>query len=169
MALDRWIALFILFAFCLYGYTAFFTMDGLLPPILQRNPVWPSSFPKLLAIGGIIISLVVILGFEKSSKAEAMDINYKRLTDYNISQAIALLAMMVGYALLLRPAGFLISTVLFLGLGSIVLGERRFLRVFIVAAVAAGVVWYLVDQVLGIFLVPLPAMLQTLGEAATDA
>ena len=46
MALDRWLALLIALIFLIYGYTAFFQMDGLLPPILQRNPVWPPHFQK---------------------------------------------------------------------------------------------------------------------------
>jgi hypothetical protein len=38
-----------------YGYLAFFTMDQLLPPFMQRNPVWPSTFPKVLSVLGIIV------------------------------------------------------------------------------------------------------------------
>ena len=41
MALDRWIALIIALVFLIYGHTAFFGMDDLLPPILKRNPIWP--------------------------------------------------------------------------------------------------------------------------------
>ena len=44
MALDRWIALIILGIALAYGYAAFFTMDQLLPPFMQRNPIWPSTF-----------------------------------------------------------------------------------------------------------------------------
>jgi len=71
-----------------------------------------------------------------------MDINYRRLIDYNLSQALALWDLMVAYALLLRPAGFLISTVLFLSFGSIILGERKFHILIPVAVLAAEVVWY---------------------------
>ena len=39
--------------------------------------------------------------------------------------AILLIALMVLYAFSLRPAGFLISTTLFLVMGSAALGERR--------------------------------------------
>jgi uncharacterized membrane protein len=41
MALDRWIALAFIALCCVFGYTAFFTMDDQLPPILRRNPVSP--------------------------------------------------------------------------------------------------------------------------------
>jgi putative tricarboxylic transport membrane protein len=64
MALDRWIAL-VFIAFCaVYGYLAFFTMDQLLPPFMQRNPVWPSTFPKVLSVLGIIVGLIVLFGLE---------------------------------------------------------------------------------------------------------
>lgn len=158
MALDRWIALVILLVCLAYGYAAFFTMDQLLPPIMQRSPIWPSSFPKVLAIGAILLSLSVLLGFEKSAgKSDAADINLSNLGEYKVGQAIGLLALMVAYALLLRPIGFLPATFLFLSTGSFILGERRFVTMAIVAAIAAGSVWYLVDAVLGIYLSPLPS------------
>lgn len=156
MALDRWIALVILIVCLIYGYTAWFTMDGLLPPIMQRNPVWPSSFPKILSIMAIMIALMVIFGLEKEDKPKAPEINYRRLTDYKLTQALILIGLMVLYAFCLRPAGFLLSTFVFLGLGAVVLGERRFVLVALVSAAAALGVWYLVEQVLGIFLRPFP-------------
>jgi len=63
---------------------------------------------------------------------------------------------MILYALMLRPAGFILSTSGFLIFGSIILGERRIFLTVIIAAIATGVVWYLVQVVLGIFLRPLP-------------
>jgi putative tricarboxylic transport membrane protein len=63
---------------------------------------------------------------------------------------------MVAYALMLRPAGFLMSTTVFLMGGSAVLGERKWLKMLLVAALATGCVWYLVQEVLGIFLRPFP-------------
>ena len=166
MTLDRWIAFLLLLAFALYGYTAFFTMDAQLPPIMQRNPIWPSSFPKLLAIGGVMTALIVLCGFEKSGAGDpgtgvpdATEINYRRLKEYKFGQALALLGLMVVYALVLRPVGFLAATFLFLAIGSIILGERRYFVVALVSATAACAVWYLVNVVLGIFLTPLPAFL----------
>ncbi len=157
MALDRWIALVFLLICLIYGYTAYFLMDARLLPFMQRNPIWPSTFPKVLAILGIICSLVVLLGLEKAQKEpEAMEINYRRLTEYKLGQAILLVGLMVLYAFSLRPAGFLISTVLFLVMGGAALGERRFVILVPVALIAAGSIWYLVQEVLGIFLRPWP-------------
>ena len=160
MALDRWIALIFVTFCCVYGYAAFFTMDQLLPPFMQRNPVWPSTFPKVLAVLGVLVGLIVLLGVEKSDADEkepsATDINYRRLGEYKVGQALTLLALMVAYALMLRPAGFLLATTVFLIAGSATLGERKFHIMIPVAALATGFVWYLVQEVLGIFLRPFP-------------
>ncbi len=161
MALDRWIA-FIFLMICLaYCYAAFFTIDATIPPFMKRNPVWPSTFPKVLSVLGIFSALYVLTGFEKPDESKSRDIDYRRLGDYNIGQAILLLALMIAYALMLRPAGFLASTFGFLVVGALVLGERRFVTLIVVALIASVGVWYLVEGVLGIFLRPLPFFMGT--------
>ncbi len=158
MALDRWIAL-VLLGICLaYGYAAWFTMDGSLAPFMKRNPIWPSTFPKVLSILGIICSSIILLGLEKSQAKEA-EIDYRRLHEYKLGQAIALLILMVAYALFLRPMGFLLSTSGFLILGSVLLGERKWHIMVPIALTATLLVWYLVQEVLGIYLRPLPGFL----------
>lgn len=158
MALDRWIALILLGVCLAYGYTAWFTMDAGLAPFMQRNPIWPSTFPKVLSILGILATLAILLGLETSEPKEA-DIDYRRLREYHLGQALFLLALMVAYALCLRPLGFLFSTTAFLMLGSFILGERKYWLMVLVSVLATGIVWYLVQQVLGIFLRPLPGFL----------
>jgi putative tricarboxylic transport membrane protein len=158
MALDRWIAL-ILLGICLtYGYTAWFTMDADLAPFMKRNPIWPSTFPKVLSILGIIASTVILLGLEKAELQDA-DIDYRRLHEYKLGQALLLLTLMVAYALCLRPLGFIGSTAAFLILGSFILGERKWHIMVPVALTATLTVWYLVQQVLGIYMRPLPGFI----------
>ncbi|MBB5514500.1 putative tricarboxylic transport membrane protein [Rubricella aquisinus] len=159
MALDRWLALIFIAFCCAYGYLAFFTMDQLLPPFMQRNPVWPSTFPKILSVLGVVVGLIVVLGLEKPTEQgepSATDINLSRLHEYKLGQAVMLLALMVAYALALRPIGFLLATTLFLAGGSAILGERKWYIMIPVSVLAAGCVWYLVQEVLGIFLRPYP-------------
>lgn len=74
-------------------------------------------------------------------------------------EVFLLLGLMVAYALCLRPVGFIISTGSFLILGAVILGERKWHILVPVAAFATFVVWYLVQEVLGIFLRPLPSLL----------
>ena len=157
MALDRWIALILLGICLIYGYTAWFTMDSSLAPFMQRNPIWPSTFPKVLSIMGIVASTIILLGVEKDKSAVG-EIDYRRLGDYYLGQAVMLLGLMVAYAICLRPCGFLLSTTSFLILGSFILGERKWHVMIPVALIATGIVWYLVQEVLGIFLRPLPSV-----------
>jgi putative tricarboxylic transport membrane protein len=158
MALDRWIALILLGICLVYGYTAWFTMDAGLAPFMKRNPIWPSTFPKVLSILAIGACLVILSGVEKSKPKEA-EIDYRRLHEYKLGQAIMLLALMVAYALCLRPVGFIISTTSFLFFGAFILGERKWLLMMAVAVIATMIVWYLVQQVLGIYMRPLPGFL----------
>ena len=161
MALDRWIALVFLLICLTYGYAAFFVMDATIPPFMKRNPVWPSTFPKVIAVLGALSSLYVLIGFEQPAEDKTPDIDYRRLWDYNIGQAALLLGLMVLYALMLRPAGFLASTSVFLIAGALILGERRIFTLLIVALIATVGIWYLVEGVLGIFLRPLPFFMGT--------
>ena len=159
MSFDRWIALVILSISLVYSYAAFFTMDQLLPPFMQRNPVWPSTFPKILGILSILVSLTVILGLEKNKHSNnGTEIDYRRILDYNLGPAIFLVIMMALYAITLRPLGFFISTITFLAVSGYALGERKILILFFVAALASSIIWYLVEQVLGIYLRPLPSI-----------
>jgi len=160
MALDRWVALVVLGICLIYGYTAWFMMDGALPPIMKRLAVWPSSFPKVLSIAGIILSSIVLLGVEKGEE-KVGDIDYRRLHEYKLGQALVLLGLMVAYAILLRPAGFLLATSGFLIGGSMILGERRWFVMILVSTIATFGIWYLVQEVLGIFLRPLPYFMGT--------
>jgi len=158
MSLDRWIALILLGVCLAYGYTAWFTMDAGLAPFMKRNPIWPSTFPKVLSALGILTSSVILLGLEKSQRVDG-EIDYRRLTDYNLGQAVTLLALMVVYALCLRPLGFILSTSAFLILGPIILGDRKWHVMIPAAVIATLVVWYLVQEVLGIYMRPLPGFI----------
>ena len=159
MTLERTIGLLFLLFCCLYGYAAFFGMDHLLPPILKRAPVWPSSFPKILSIVGAITAIAVIVTSKPAEVNSAESgIDYRRLQDYKIGQALFLVGSMVAYALLLRPIGFIAATTLFLAGGAFILGERRYHLMIPVALVGTVLVWYLVQEVLGIFLSPWPRL-----------
>ena len=159
MALDRWIAL-VLLGICLaYGYAAWFTMDDNLAPFMRRNPIWPSTFPKILSVLGIIAASVILLGLEKSEDTKEAEIDYRRLGEYKTGQAVLLLVLMVAYALCLRPVGFLLSTTVLLIAGSFILGERKWHVMIPVAVIATASVWYLVQEVLGIYMRPLPGFI----------
>jgi putative tricarboxylic transport membrane protein len=66
---------------------------------------------------------------------------------------------MIVYALCLRPVGFLIATASFLIIGSFILGERKWWLMLVVSFSATFIVWYLVQEVLGIYMRPLPTFI----------
>jgi putative tricarboxylic transport membrane protein len=159
MALDRWLALGILGICLVYGYAAWFTMDANLPRFMQRNPIWPSTFPKALSVAGALCALWIVVFQKPMPEPAEDDVDYRKLRSYDWPSALALIVLMLGYALILRPFGFVGSTVVFLVAGAWVLGERRLHVSAPVALIAAGGIWYLVSEVLGIFLRPLPGFL----------
>ena len=81
-------------------------MDAGLAPFMQRNPIWPSTFPKLLSLIGLFTSFIILFGLERSEPVIG-DIDYRRLHEYKLGQAIGMLVLMVLYALTLKPLGFL--------------------------------------------------------------
>ena len=158
MTLERAIAGIFVVVCLAYGYTAFVVMEaGLLP--FERNMTFlPNVLPKWLSVIGALVGLAVLVqsGPGADGKAESDGIDVRRLRQYKLGQAVLLLTLMVAYALLLRPAGFVATTTLFLVLASVTLGERRFAVLVPVSVLAAFLIWYLVQQVLGIFLRPWP-------------
>ena len=71
-----------------------------------------------------------------------------------------LCALMVAYGLAVRPAGFLISTSLFLIAGFLVLGERRPWLILVASIPIVVFFWVLMTQFLGVFIAPWPAFLE---------
>jgi putative tricarboxylic transport membrane protein len=155
MKLDKWIAVLFLLLCLIYGYTAF-TYE-LLP--FERNMSFlPNTMPMTLSVLGGILALVLIFAPETApDDGEVLGtIEVSKLRQYKLGQAIVLLLAMVAYALALRPIGFMASTVLFLAGGSFILGERRYLIMIPIAVTGAYGIWYLVQEMLGIFLRPWP-------------
>ena len=131
-------------------------MDDLLPPILKRAPVWPSTFPKILSVFGMLASVAVAVNLEKApAKSGPLDIAKWR--QYKILDAVLLMAGMIVYGLALRPLGFMLATFIFLSFGSALLGERRLVLLISIPALASYGIWQLMETLLGIHLPPLPA------------
>lgn len=161
MTADRWIAIIALAICAVYGYAAYHYP---LMPFERHMAFKPNSLPLVLSGLGALISLVILVGSSPKKAGEAaeagsVDIDWRRLHEYKLGQAIAILLAMTAYAMLLRPIGFIAATVLFLAGGGAILGERRFHILIPVALVGALVVWLLVQELLGIYMRPLPAVL----------
>ena len=159
--LNRAVALALLAFSSGYAYLAY--TYHLLPFELFLS-VRPNTMPIALAVGGIICSLALLIKpqspeneTEGDGTVNRPDGEYlKNPQNYNWIQGIALLVLATLYSLTLRSLGFLFCTTTFLILGGILLGERRYTLLIPISLTASFLVWYLVDQVLTIFLRPWP-------------
>ena len=158
MTLERAIAGIFILLCLIYGYTAFISMEANLLPFEKNMTFLPNTMPKWLSVFGVITGLVVVIqsGPKNSTQIDSSEIDYRNMRQYKLGQALLLLGLMVSYALLLRPFGFLAATTLFLAGGSLILGERKYHVLIPIAVSTAVIIWYLVQEVLGIFLRPWP-------------
>ena len=144
-----------------YGYLAF---NYRILPFEQFLAMKPNTLPIGLAVGGMVCSLALLLmpsgKNSKSTKGKKDLVSDQKYIEspenYEWGKGIGLLILAVIYALSLRQAGFLIATSLFLSIGGLMLGERKVWILFPVCFIASFLVWYLVDEVLSIFMRPWP-------------
>ncbi len=156
MALDKWVAAVFLVGALIYGYAAF----NYTPLPFERNmPVLPNTLPMALGAVAVLLSILLLLSPRPPADPEGDvlgSIDLAKMREYKFGQALMLIGAMILYALALRPVGFLASTTLFLAGTGWILGERKLHVMIPVALLGAGVIWYLVQEALGIFLRPLP-------------
>jgi len=148
---DRIVALLIL-AFSL-GY-AVLAVNYELLPFEQHLDFRPNTMPIGLAVLGVIFSLGVIIAPGGDPSGMAKDADGWRQFDW--PRTAGIVTLMIAYALLLRPLGYVVSTTAFLTIGGVLLGERRLVVLVSIALTGALSTWYLVDRVLGIYMKPWP-------------
>jgi putative tricarboxylic transport membrane protein len=159
--LDRSVALCILVFSMVYAWLAF---GYELLPFERHQAFKPNTMPIGLSVMGIVLSLAVLLvpSRKDSSVVDESVVDLPEQESANqqfdkVRPAI-LIVLMIIYAMALRPLGFIGSTSLFLILSSMVLGERKFHILIPLALGGAIFIWYLVQEVLGIFLTPWPML-----------
>ena len=146
MTLERVLSLFLLLFCGLYGLAAF---DYPLLPFERNMAFLPNTLPKALSIAGLILSFLVLVTRTQQQPVHDFALSY-------LKEAAFIVGAMVLYALLLRPIGFIPATLIFLiGCGRI-LGEKNVMRLGLIASIGTVGIWFLVQEILGIFLRPLP-------------
>ena len=161
LSINRWVALGLLAFSSGYGYLAF---TYRILPFERFLAMKPNTLPIGLAVAGMICSIALLLmpegqDSETGEEKTVLGLDHKYLEspgDYEWGKGVALLVLAVVYALSLRQAGFLLSTSMFLIIGGVMLGERKYWILVPVSCFASFLVWYLVDEVLTIFMRPLP-------------
>ena len=150
--IDRYIAVALLAFSIGYGYLAW---THPLLPFEARMPFKPNTMPLGLAGLGIVFSSSLLL----LPSNDTLEKDAEGWRGFAWKNTALLIGLAIGYAFLLRPIGFIASTTLFIVLSSRVLGETNFIRSVVIGLISSGTIWYLVDDVLGIYLVALPAMI----------
>ena len=118
-------------------------------------PFKPNTMPLGLAGLGILFSSLLLL----LPSNDRLEKDAEEWRGFAWKNTALLIGLAIGYALLLRPIGFIASTTLFIVLSSRVLGETNFIRSISTGLISSGIIWYLVDDILGIYLVALPVMI----------
>ncbi|BDM64075.1 hypothetical protein NFHSH190041_15270 [Shewanella sp. NFH-SH190041] len=144
-------------------FTAYSAMAWHIPllPFEEYEVVTSATMPKIYGIAGMVIcliSLVVCLLKQTGADAANRDTSptvkadSKQENTGNIRRTALLFALMLLYALLLEPAGFILATLGFLAGGFYIMGERRS-KVLLLATIPVVLLfWLLMTQVLDIYL-----------------
>ena len=103
------------------------------------------TFPIYLGYFGMFIAaLKIVLPEKASEEVDQKFLNYKK--------TLVLVLIMVIYGLVIRPVGFFLSTSLFLLSSYYFLGERRWLRMFMLSFPFVAIFMFLVHGLLDIYL-----------------
>ena len=103
------------------------------------------TFPIYLGYFGMFIAALKIVLPEKASE----EVNQKFL---NYKKTLVLVLIMVIYGLTIRSVGFFLSTSLFLISSYYFLGERRWLRMFMLSFPFVAIFMFLIHGLLDIYL-----------------
>lgn len=118
----------------------------------QANAAFTArTMPEALAVLGGLLSLYLIFKPSSNSKPEVAGFLWKR--------GLMICLLMVFYGLTVRPAGFLISTSLFLMLGFYVLGERRWYLLLGASIPVVLFFWTVMTQLLSVHIEAWPAFI----------
>ena len=103
------------------------------------------TFPIYLGYFGMFIAaLKIVLPEKANEEVDQKFLNYKK--------TLVLVLIMVIYGLTIRPVGFFLSTSLFLLSSYYFLGERRWLRMFMLSFPFVAIFMFLIHGLLDIYL-----------------
>lgn len=137
-----------------YGYYA-----GQIPllPGDEFEPFHAQTVPNALALIGSLLSIALLLTAASSEQDKL------KLKGYDFALVGKLLILVVLFALALEWLGFLIATIFFLIGGYWLLGERRIKTLLIASIPFAAGIWFVLTQLLDIYLAPGQLFMQLFG------
>lgn len=121
-------------------------------PGSQFEVMTASSFPFYIGVAGILISLVILVISFKEKDQEFLSMEYIKSLDFKTT--LYFVAAMIFYGFTIRTLGFIISTMIFLGIGFVLLKEKNIKRIFLIS-VGVSVGFYLIlNNLLGVYIDP---------------
>ena len=111
----------------------------------ENAPFNAKTFPIYLGYAGLILSsLYIILPETNPSNVDLRVLDYKK--------TILLVILMILYGITILRAGYFLSTSIFLVLSYIVLGERKWIWIFLLSFPFVALFMYLLHGLLNIYL-----------------
>ena len=142
---DRVGGVLLLIFFAGYGLAGL----GIELPLVQQGAMFNAkSLPTALTLIGLSGGLWLV--------CKPADQTVAKLAGLRWIHAATFLALMSAYGLTIRPLGFVLTTLLFLSIGFVSLGERRPIPVIATATSITGGFWLLMHHGLGVYLAPWP-------------
>ena len=115
-------------------------------PGSETEPFTARTFPLILAWAGGLLSFLLLI-----QPVGAGDPSLFR-RDFDWTRVALLCALMLAYGATIKSVGFLVSTTIFLALGFLILGERRWLLIVVVSILVATSFQYILHGLLDIYI-----------------
>jgi len=111
-----------------------------------------STFPFYIGLGGIIISLLIlVLSFIKKED-DFLTLDYLKKLDFKTT--IYFVMAMLFYGFTIRTLGFIIATIIFLTIGFLLLKEKNIKRILLISCGVSVGFYLLLNNVLGVYIDP---------------
>ena len=121
-------------------------------PGSQFEVMTASTFPFYIGLGGITISLLIlVLSFVKKDN-DFLTLSYLKNLDFKTT--LSFIAAMIFYGFTIRTLGFIISTIIFLTIGFLLLKEKNIKRILLISSGVSIGFYLLLNNVLGVYIDP---------------
>jgi putative tricarboxylic transport membrane protein len=111
-----------------------------------------STFPYYIGLGGIIISLLILVLSIKNKDDDILSMEYLKTLDFKTT--LYFVAAMFFYGFTIRSLGFIISTIIFLCIGFVLLKEKNIKRILLISFGVSIGFYLLLSNVLGVYIDP---------------
>lgn len=121
-----------------YSYIAFADLNFM----TRTGRLGPGFFPRLIGVAAIIVTLWAVLDELRRGRITSEDVEGSWL------DVAVLIALAVGYAVLIRLFGGFIATFLFLAVALTILNRGQHIKNMAVAVLVPAIVYLLFDRIL---------------------